>query len=94
MIVQRQILSLLAEQLTDRGTVFVSHDLAVVREVCQRVAVMLEGRIVEEGPIDELIADPRHPYTQGLIASARIDGVPPGTRLPSVADYYRPGGAS
>ena len=91
-IVQRQILSLLAEQLTDRGTVFVSHDLAVVREVCQRVAVMLEGRIVEEGPIDELIADPRHPYTQGLIASARIDGVPPGERLPSVADYYRPGG--
>ncbi|HOA27636.1 MAG TPA: ABC transporter ATP-binding protein [Arachnia sp.] len=93
-IVQRQILRLLADQLTDRGTVFVSHDLAVVREVCDRVAVMLEGRIVEEGPIDDLIADPRHPYTRGLIASARIDGVPPGERLPSVADYYRPGGAS
>ncbi len=93
-IVQRQILRLLADQLADRATVFVSHDLAVVREVCQRAAVMLEGRIVEEGPIDRLIADPQHPYTRGLIASARIDGVPPGERLPSVADYYRPGGAS
>ncbi|MFT3886976.1 MAG: ABC transporter ATP-binding protein [Arachnia sp.] len=93
-IVQRQILHLLAEQLADRAAVFVSHDLAVVRQVCQRVAVMLEGRVVEEGPIDELIARPRHPYTQGLIASARIDAVPPGGRLPSVADYYRPGEAT
>lgn len=91
-IVQRQILRLLAEQLADRATVFVSHDLAGVREVCQRAAVMLEGRIVEEGPIERLIADPQHPYTRGLIASARIEGVAPGDRLPSVADYYRPGG--
>ena len=87
-LVQRQILLLLAEQLADRAAVFVSHDLAVVRQVCQRVAVMLQGEIVEQGTIDEVIAQPRHPYTQGLIASARIDRVQPGQPLPSVEDYY------
>lgn len=91
-LVQRQILHLLADQLRDRATVFVSHDLAVVREVCPRVAVMLDGRIVEEGHIEQIIADPRHPYTQGLIASARIDRVEPGEPLPSVADFYREDG--
>ncbi len=91
-LVQRQILHLLADQLRDRATVFVSHDLAVVREVCPRVAVMLDGRIVEEGHIEQIIADPRHPYTQGLIASARIDRVAPGEPLPSVADFYREDG--
>ena len=87
-LVQRQILLLLAEQLADRAAVFVSHDLAVVRQVCQRVAVMLRGEIVEQGTIDEVIAHPRHPYTQGLIASARIDRVEPGQPLPSVEDFY------
>lgn len=87
-LVQRQILRLLAEELADRAAVFVSHDLAVVRQVCQRVAVMLHGEIVEQGSIADVIADPRHPYTQGLIASARIDRVPPGQPLPSVEDYY------
>lgn len=90
-LVQRQILLLLAEELAGRAAVFVSHDLAVVRQVCSRVAVMLEGRIVEDGPIDEVISQPRHPYTRGLIASARIDRIPPGELLPSVADFYRPG---
>lgn len=87
-LVQRQILELLAEQLAGRAAIFVSHDLAVVRQVCARVAVMLRGEIVEEGPIDDIIANPQHPYTQGLIASARIDRVAPGQRLPSVADFY------
>ena len=88
-LVQRQILALLDEQLQGRSAIFVSHDLAVVRQVCRRVAVMLEGRIVEEGPIEDVIADPQHPYTKGLIASARIDQVAPGHKLPSVADFYR-----
>lgn len=87
-LVQRQILQLLAEELADRAALFVSHDLAVVRQVCQRVAVMLRGEIVEQGTIDEVIARPRHPYTRGLIASARIDRVRPGQPLPSVEDYY------
>ena len=89
-LVQRQILRLLDVQLRDRATVFVSHDLAVVREVCPRVAVMLEGRIVEQGDIEQIIAEPRHPYTAGLIASARIDRVPRDQPLPSVADFYTP----
>ena len=90
-LVQKQILRLLAEELADRAAIFVSHDLAVVKQVCRRVAVMLDGRIVEEGTIAEIISDPRHPYTRGLIASARIDRVPPGEPLPSVEDFYRPG---
>ncbi|MDF1490152.1 ABC transporter ATP-binding protein [Tessaracoccus caeni] len=88
-LVQKQILALLDEQLRDRAAIFVSHDLAVVREVCSQVAVMLDGRIVEQGPIEQLIGNPQHPYTKGLIASARIDAVAPGERLPSVQDYYR-----
>ncbi|MCC2593089.1 ABC transporter ATP-binding protein [Tessaracoccus sp. OS52] len=88
-LVQRQILDLLDAELKGRACLFVSHDLGVVRRVCQRVAVMLEGRIVETGPIEEVIANPSHPYTRGLIASARIADVPPGERLPTVADYYR-----
>lgn len=90
-LVQKQILALLDEQLSDRSAIFVSHDLAVVREVCSQVAVMLEGRIVEQGPIEQLIENPRHPYTRGLIASARIDAVAPGERLPSVQDFYATG---
>lgn len=92
-LVQRQILALLADELAGRAAVFVSHDLAVVRQVCSRVAVMLDGRIVEEGDIEHVIAAPKHPYTEGLIASARVDRVPPGEPLPSVADYY-PGAAT
>ncbi|HMR48245.1 MAG TPA: ABC transporter ATP-binding protein [Arachnia sp.] len=90
-LVQKQILALLDVQLRDRSAIFVSHDLAVVREVCSQVAVMLEGRIVEQGPIERLIENPQHPYTQGLIASARIDAVAPGERLPSVQDFYLTG---
>jgi oligopeptide/dipeptide ABC transporter ATP-binding protein len=50
--------------------VFVTHDLAVIAEVCDRVAVMYAGRIVESGNVDDVLASPRHPYTAALIASA------------------------
>lgn len=73
-IVQRQILRLLADELTDRAAVFVSHDLAVVAQVCQRVAVMLDGEIVEEGPIEQIVEAPTHAYTRTLIAAARSGG--------------------
>ena len=47
----------------------ITHDLGVVAEMCSRVVVMYAGRIVEEASVEDLFADPKHPYTQGLIAS-------------------------
>ena len=56
--------------------VFISHDLKVVRNLCDRVAVMYLGRVVEEGPAEDLFADPRHPYTRALISSVPEPGRP------------------
>ncbi len=66
--VQAQVLMLLKALQTNRGLafVFVSHDLAVVRWFCSRVAVMYLGRIVEPGPVARVFAQPRHPYTRVL----------------------------
>jgi oligopeptide/dipeptide ABC transporter ATP-binding protein len=53
----------------DHGTaiILVTHDLGLAAEFCQEIAVMYAGRIVERGPTDPLIEDPKHPYTQGLL---------------------------
>ena len=69
--VQAQILELLAELRRRLGLamLFVSHDLAVVRRVSHRVAVMYAGRIVESGEVSEIFEHPAHPYTRGLLAS-------------------------
>jgi oligopeptide/dipeptide ABC transporter ATP-binding protein len=69
--VQAQILALLAElrQRLSLAMLFVSHDLAVVRRVSHRVAVMYAGRIVESGNVSDIFACPSHPYTRGLLAS-------------------------
>jgi oligopeptide transport system ATP-binding protein len=69
--VQAQILELLADLQaeTGMGLVLITHDLGVAAEVADRVAVMYAGRVVETGATGEVLASPRHPYTQGLLAS-------------------------
>jgi peptide/nickel transport system ATP-binding protein len=51
---------------------FVSHDLAVIRELCDRVVVFYAGEVVESGPVEEIIERPRHPYTQALLQVASV----------------------
>ena len=70
--VQKQILDLLdrLRRQLQLGLLFITHDLGVVAQVADRVAVMYAGRIVEEGPAQELLRAPRHPYTQGLLAAS------------------------
>ncbi|WP_432564231.1 ABC transporter ATP-binding protein [Kineococcus sp. SYSU DK003] len=69
--VQAQVLDLLADLREQRGltVVMVSHDLAVIRHVCDRVAVVQHGLVVESGPVDEVIGNPQHPYTRELLAA-------------------------
>jgi ABC-type microcin C transport system duplicated ATPase subunit YejF len=72
--VRAQIIDLLIALQTEMGLslIFISHDLAVVREISHRVLVMYLGRVVEEADREQLYADPRHPYTRALIAAAPI----------------------
>jgi peptide/nickel transport system ATP-binding protein len=68
---QAQILDLVEDLRTEfeMGTIFITHDLGVVAEVCDRVAVMYLGQIIEETDVASLFDAPRHPYTRGLLAS-------------------------
>jgi len=83
--IQAQILDLilrLADEM-DMGVVLVTHDLGVVAQTCDDVAVMYAGRIVEQGPVRDVLREPRHPYTVGLMRSVP-ENIPPRTPLYSV----------
>jgi len=88
--VQAKVLNLLDAELDAVGAscLFISHDLAVVSQLCERVLVMLDGDIVEQGSLAQIFDAATHPYTRGLVATARLDAVAPGERLPTVEDYY------
>ena len=89
--IQAQILELMMklQEEMNMSVVIITHDLGVVGEVCDRVIVMYAGRIIESGPVDALLDDPKHPYTHGLLQSVPklgpavkdrmepIEGVPP-----------------
>ena len=102
--IQAQVVDLLRQLNQSRGLsiVLISHDIGLVAEVADRVAVMYAGRIVEQGSLDEIFYDPQHPYTWGLLGSlTRIDrprprrllqipGAPPSLLSPPQGCHFRP----
>ena len=85
--IQSQILDLLLHIRDENGTaiLLITHDLATVADVCDRVMVMYGGRIVEMGGVDAIFSQPKHPYTQALLAGLLpLRGEPP-TQLPALA---------
>lgn len=84
--VQIQVLLLIREMQRKFGmtTIFVTHDVGVAAEISDRVAVMYAGRIIEQGPIGNVLINPGHPYTQGLLAST-IHGSMRGRRVQAIA---------
>jgi oligopeptide/dipeptide ABC transporter ATP-binding protein len=101
--IQDQILKLLGAMRRDFGVsvVFVTHDLAVVAQTCDRIAVMYAGQVVETGTVDEVFRRPRHPYTLGLLRSVprfdlvrqtldSIPGQPPDLVLPPSGCRFHP----
>lgn len=102
--IRAQILNLLLQQQRQRklSYLFITHDLAAVRNVCDRLAVMYLGRIVEEGPALALFHHPKHPYTRALLAalprpdpevrsaSAVVEGEPPDNSAAMAGCSYRP----
>jgi peptide/nickel transport system ATP-binding protein len=93
--VQAQIVQILADLVRERSLalLLVSHDMSVVAQICDRVAVLYAGRIAELAPVGEIFARPRHPYTRALIGCVPREGQPQGSltgipgAVPSVIDY-------
>jgi peptide/nickel transport system ATP-binding protein/oligopeptide transport system ATP-binding protein len=102
--IQAQILDELRmlRELSEAGIILVTHDLAVVADIADRVIVMYAGRVVEQGTLDQLFYDPQHPYTWGLLGSiTRVDrdrsqrlpaipGLPPSLLHPPSGCHFRP----
>jgi peptide/nickel transport system ATP-binding protein len=104
-IVQAQIVQLLADLVRDTecGLIMISHDLSLLAETCDRLAVMYAGRIVELGPSQQLVDDPRHPYTRALsqafprigdeasrLAPSGLPGDPPDLRIVAPGCAFEP----
>lgn len=91
--VQAVVLDLIRERVQSAGAacLFITHDLGVVAELCDRVIVMYAGRVVEYGTVEDIFHNPRHPYTQGLIESTlRVDIEKPIATIPgTVPDAIR-----
>lgn len=86
--IQKTILQLLKElqQEYKMGLLFITHDLGVIAELADRVVVMYKGNIVEEGPVNDIFKNPKHPYTKGLLACRPpLDSRP--AVLPTVVDF-------
>ena len=74
--IQAQILDLMKDlqKKTGMGIIFITHNLGVVADICDKVSVMYAGKIVEQGPVDDIFYEPAHPYTKGLLRSMpRVD---------------------
>ncbi|MEO0460503.1 MAG: ABC transporter ATP-binding protein [Myxococcota bacterium] len=85
--VQAQLLDLMAEVQRDRGlaVLLISHDLAVISELCQKVVVLYSGRVMENGPVGDVLSSPLHPYSRALLASTPARTIP-GEALPVLPD--------
>jgi peptide/nickel transport system ATP-binding protein len=88
--IQKTILHLIKElqQQSGMGVIFISHDLGVVAEIADRIAVMYKGEIVEENSTQAIFKNPQHPYTRGLLACRPINHQR-GERLPVVSDFLK-----
>ena len=88
--IQRQILDLIRKLRDERqmSILFITHDLGVIAEIADEVAVMYRGKLVEYGPVVEIFRNPQHPYTKGLLACRpKLEAVR--RRLPTVADFMQ-----
>ncbi|HVV76158.1 MAG TPA: dipeptide/oligopeptide/nickel ABC transporter permease/ATP-binding protein [Mycobacteriales bacterium] len=100
-LVEAQILAILADikRSFDTSILFITHNLGIVAEACDRIAVMYAGRIVEQGPVSSVFAEPQHPYTRELLASTislttsglhYIEGSPPDLLAPPSGCRFHP----
>lgn len=93
--VQRQVLDLVLDAVRERdtGLLFITHDLSVVANICERVLVMNNGRVVEEGPADDVFTRPQHLYTKALLGASDLEATDSRGRLftvASAAEYAPP----